>query len=1008
MNRHKLASFLAVTLSLELMLAPIIPHVHAQSDNSKQDAKAKEAKRNNSAQSVNAGLQAIGQIWGAASGMNNPNSGMTPQMANDMQMLTGQRSLQPDKYFNPQKLSRIPGLANYMALNNINPNMLNCPTLPTTLHEANPEVCRLGITTDKGVSQQFQINQMFTYHNQYFQISKMYKNFSADSNTDGQAFGIGCMNNAMNILNGFFKYRVDELDKLTTNLEAMQNKFREASRSDLDAIEEAVAVLDGNSPIADKVRGKKPELFDFAKRFNNPACKSMFVGEGINNLGRNGGLNAINADIRGKFTEKKGKYSGESYTQSHASVIEDINSVAEKISKQVELNFSSTANNPKAYFEFLNDVKSQVSSGSRVQDSINAEVFTDVQTKYSEKFSKFSENRSLIQSEIPSSSKALALIGSINSGSFEAEVNTLENNIKNNCLNDALARKRIQDKIYDPTSSSHAGKYAANPLKAELDRILDNPSTSIEKKLADLRAAEAEQGNRYYIHIESSYTVQELDANGNIVSRLVDASAVRAPSVYFSDLVKNCNAQFKVNKLNNKLSGAAAVQKLRELNQDFKNFAKSQAAEVKKDIRKKLIECSSPEVANNTIPGSCGPDLFNPSTAGFCANAAFSCSKNMQACNKQAEGYVKEIKDQKTARVNNYKALVEKNKQDIVKIFDSALARYMKDGEALRGLFGAGFSSPIGIKREVFPESDRYLSEFERSTGKMGSPDGKLLLEDPDKYVALFKENIVKLKESVVNQQKQILGGSEVGTGKNPGLLADHIEKTKKNYEIVHRQADKIAENCINQHDGAVKMAEAARAKQAEEAQKLNSELGEKLPRFCRAFETGRVNPGPACNGNFEDLVISAMKAAHKGGNVVRDQDAVSEFEEVCNSTTGSSRDGSYDPGEQRASTNHMCKLLEGNSDCAKLVGLSCETTTVIVNGQTQIVDPCARYTKEITLEYNRLYSAGIGQDGPRKVTSAAPSFCSAAHSDNRESGKSSTFQNFADGLAKGLGAGSM
>jgi hypothetical protein len=247
MKRTKLGPLLAVTLSLELMLAPIIPAVHADAE---LPAPTTNKSKSSVAETVNASINAVGTIMNSVIQAGSP---MSPQMAGDMVKLRDQLTPQPDKYFNPQKLLQIPGLANYLALNNINPNMLNCPTLPTTLHEARPEVCRIGITNDKGLHQQQQLDQMFTYYNQYFQIEKAYKNYSADSNTEGQPFGIGCMNNAMNILNGFFKYRLDELDKLTTNLEAMQNQFREASRSDLDALEDAVAVLEGDSAMADKV-----------------------------------------------------------------------------------------------------------------------------------------------------------------------------------------------------------------------------------------------------------------------------------------------------------------------------------------------------------------------------------------------------------------------------------------------------------------------------------------------------------------------------------------------------------------------------------------------------------------------------------------------------------------------------------------------------------------------------------------------------------------------------------
>lgn len=847
MKQKKLGPLLAVTLSLELMVSPIIPAVQAQSTSGGTPQPASQGL-----DTVNKGLQVLETVL-QATRQQGPQT--NPRMAQDMAGLQGQQTPGPDKYFNLQKLGQIPGLANYLALNNINPNMLNCPTLPTTLYDARPEVCRLGITGDSGMAQQAQLGQMFSYYNQYFQISKTYKNYSADSNADGQAFGLGCMNNAMNILNGFFKYRIDELDKLTTNLEAMQNQFREASRADLDAIEEAVAVLDGESQIADKVRSKNPDLFDFKKRFDNPACNSMFAGEGLNDRGRSGGLNLINSELKKTLTAKNGKYSGESYSASHAAVMEDINNLADKVSKQFELNYSVLSKDPTSYGKFLSELPDNVSSTHGTNRAITPDIFADVQSKFNESFVKLNEKKSTIASELGaagiSADVATNLLGNTTSSNFETEVATIENRLKNKCFEQTVSEvgvSRMMDKIYDPSSSNFANKNASNFYKDKLNAILEDTETSLEKKLAQLKSLESQTGSRYYLKMENSYEVQEVDQNGDLKPRVVKASNNRTPTVFFSDLIRNCEAQFKTNKLNNKMSGANAIQQLRNLNQEYKALAKSQAADMKKELRKKMIECENPEDANNTVAGSCTPERFNTSSPGFCAKAAFSCSKNMQACSQQADNFVKEIKTQKTARVNNYKALVQKNKQDIVKIFDSALTRYMRDAEAMRGLFGAGFSSPAGIQREV-PEGQRYLAEFQEATAN--SPDGRLMLEDPDKYVAMFKQNVELLKKSVADQQNQILGGNAVGTGKNPGLLADHIKKTEKNYRDVAKEAETLANQCITNHDNAVRAAEAAR----QEQMKRQSELGEKRNEYCRRFNMAAGgNPNPACSSAIQDM----------------------------------------------------------------------------------------------------------------------------------------------------------
>lgn len=882
MKQRKLAPLLATTLSLQMMVSPLTGlAADTKSTSSSSSVKASDVVLGTS-EAFSKTIQAAGQIWSTVNQIKSGgNSGLSGQAAFDMQKFKEQQTPQTDKYFNPQKLGRIPGLAEYMAMNNINPAMLDCKTLPTTLHEAKNEVCSIGVTTDRGVAPQAQLAEMQAYSNQYFQIDKMYRNYSANSNSEGQLFGVGCMKNAQQILNGFFRYRLDELDKLTTNLEAMNNQFREASRSDLDAIEESVAVLEGgSSELTDKVKSKKPDLFDFGKRFDNAACTSMFAKDQFNQLGRGNGLNAINQRLKDTLSEKPpgSKYSGESYATSHSAVVEDLNNLADKVSKQAELRFSEMTD-PQGYAGFLKGLPSSVSSVNGANNTLTSDFFSDVQTRFSEKSNKLQAEFNTIANELSAGganpAKALSIVKNLTTSNFDNEVVAIENQLKNGCLKNAVSLDTMIDKIYDPMASKYANEHASNFLKDKLKSIMENDKTSLDKKLSDLKTLEAQQGNRYYVKMENSYQVQEADDSGNIKSRVVEASTRRSPSAFFSDIIRNCEAQFKVNKLDNQLSGADAIKKLRSLHSSYKSLAKSHASEMKAEIKKKLIDCASADDANNTAIGSCTSDRFNTTAPGFCANAALSCSKNMQSCNQQAEKYVTEIKAQKTARVNNYKALVEKNKKDIVKIFDTALSKYMRDGELLRGLFGTGFSSPSDIKREVMPESARYIDIFQQATSN--SPDGKLLLEDPEKYVDMFKKNIALLKKSVEDQQNQIIGDGD------RGLLAKHIKQTEKNYSEVAKAADKMAEKCDRFYNDYVKAQEMARGEQ----QKKNNELGEKRADFCNRFNLALdQNNGPACKGNMEDTFKAVTSI--DGGRSARQLQALCD--NVNNETGDSNR----------------------------------------------------------------------------------------------------------------------
>ncbi len=980
---------LSILLSIELMVSPLVGFTAFGQT-------TPPPRKTSAAEVISTGLDIAGSIYNQVQGQrpNPAQANVNQQMAMDMGNLQGQMAPQPDKYFNLQRLSQIPGLSNYLSLNGINPNVLNCSTLPTTLYEAKPEVCRIGATSDKGIPQDHQLNQMFTYYNQYFQITKVYKNYSADSNTQGQGFGVGCMNNAMQILNGFFKYRLDEMDKLTTNLEAFQNQFRESSRADLDAIEEAVAVLDGNSEIADKVRTKRPDLFDFKSRFNNPACNSIFAGDKLNETGRGKGLNQINQDLKKAFSEKKGKFSGESYANAHSSVLEDLNSLADNTAKQFELNFGSLSKDSSAYSGFLSNLSNSLSSVNGSQNALKPDLFSDLQTKFNERFLKLNDQKNTIQSELRtagiSAEAATDLLGNPVSDNFEYEVSTLENQLKNKCFSSTISsmgREKIMKKIYDPTASSHANKNASNFLKDKLNNILSSDLT-LERKLEELKTLETQTKNRYFLKMDNSYEVQDVDEKGNLRSKVVGASTIKSPSAFFSDIIRNCNAQFKANKLNNKLTGANAIKNLRSLKDAYQNLSKSQAAEMKNVIRKRLIDCETPEVANNTAPGSCTSDRFDTSAPGFCAAAALSCSKNMESCSQQASSFVKTIQDKKTTRVNNYKQMMQKNKNDIVRTFDTALAQYMREGEMLRGMFGAGFSSPNGIQREVLPESNRYLSEFSSAT--QNSPDGKLLLEDPEKYFNLFKNNIEKLKESVKKQQDQILGGDSVGTGKNQGILSDHINLTKENYEKVKTEAEKISNDCLSQHDGAIRAAEEQRKNQQNENMKKMSELGEKRNKFCRMYSMASANPKGACSENLQDIVDSAYE-----GIAVLDprkqQQAfkeVTDFYNYCSQVAPSDDSKSND---WRIICNNNEKAKTQNNKIIELCKKSRETkcladtteTTNSISTTTNRYQPCMDARKDIEEEIVAEYLVGDSVNTTELEDAAA--YCGSENDTGRE-----------------------
>jgi hypothetical protein len=968
---------LSIFISIELVLSPLTGHrAFGTPPTSNGTNKRTEV--------LSTVLDITGSIYNQVQGQrpNPAQANLNQQMNIDMVHLQGQVTPQPDKYFNLQLLSKIPGLSDYLYDNRIDPNILNCSTLPTTLYEARPEVCRIGATSDKGIPQDYQRNQMYTYSNQYLQISKAYTNFSPKRNGEDQRNGVGCMKNAMGHLNGFFKYRLDEMDKLKTELEAKQNDIRKKSRSDLDAIEEAVAVLDGNSKIADKVRTKRPDLFDFKSRFNNPACNSIFAGDKLNETGRDNGLNQINQDLKKAFSEKKGKFSGESYANAHSSVLEDLNSLADNTAKQFELNFGSLSKDSSAYSGFLSNLSNSVSSVNGSQNALKPDLFSDVQTKFNERLLKLNDQKNTIQSELRTagipSQAATDLLGNPVSDNFEYEVSTLENQLKNKCFSttiSSIGKEKIMKKIYDPTASSHANKNASNFLKDKLNNIL-NSDLTLERKLEEIKTLETQTKNRYFLKMDQSYEVQDVDEKGNLRSKVVGASTIKSPSAFFSDIIGNCNAQFKANKLNNKLTGANAIKNLRSLIKEYQNLSKSQAAEMKNVIKKRLINCETPEVANNTAPGSCTSDRFDTSAPGFCAAAALSCSKNMESCSQQASSFVKTIQDKKTKRVNHYKQMMEKNKDYIVRTFDTALSRYMIEGKTLRGMFGAGFSSPNDIQREV-PEKDRYLDEFQDAT--KDSLDGTLLLENPEKYLEMFKKNIDLLKTSVQKQQDQILGGESVGEGKNPGILNDHITETEENYKKVISEAEKISKDCLKEHDKIIKAAKDQGDDQQRKNMEKMSELGEKRNKFCRMYSMASRHPKGACSENLQDIIDSG----YEGIAVLDPRKRQQAYEEVTDFYEYCSQFAPFDDKSEQDAFD-ICVRKKDNpkyTEFCETLNNPCEHENLAENKVSNCETNTTKASKSIIALYK--YESSISGNSTKLGDAAA--YCGAENDTGRE-----------------------
>lgn len=908
MKQKRISSLIALTISLEMVISPI-PAMAQQQGNGLQNAMT----------ILNMGMSTYSTIRGAGQAQ------MPAHVGVDMQAFQKQLTPQVDKHFNLANLQKIPGLMEYIAKKNqdaqlgggkvIQPMQLNCNTLQTTIHEAKNEICRSGkISTVSGVSPQAQADEAFAYYNQYSQISKQYRNYTVRTNTGNQAFGYGCMQDAMDILHGFFKYRTEQLDVVMANLKKKIGDLENnpAAVAALTEVKRSSAFLNGEgSNFASDFQDS--DLFNYAKAIGSNQCGSMFAGDTMNTNGKQGGLKGLKENISQAFGTKIGNYTPQDMVLKQGDVIKDIEKMATKVSERAKLDFAKISGSPNGYSEFLNGIGSDVGSDSGAHNGLNKAFFNDLQTDFAKERQVLTDDVNLLKSELAASGvnteDAFSRLTEESDGSFEAEVTSMENQMKGTCLIKNNRVAKALKKIRDVTvSSSNANQQSTNQIREEIEAIISDINLAPDVKLKRLQEIEASSGSRYEVKLDADYKNESVGADGKIQKTVVNASTSITPSKYFSDIIQNCESQHAVNKLKNKMTAKDAIRKLRTLKKDYQKLSRSHSEKIRKEIVNKMVNCGgNTDTQSSRLPGSCSPESLDMTKPGFCAKGAISCSKNMMDCNnKVTELFNKTRASRETAR-DEFNANVEKVRVSVVGIFDNTLKKYLAEGELMRGMFGAGFKAP-DFETDV-PDTDP--SKFNPLFNEGAE---KLKVKDPKAYLKMVAANMENLKQSIEAQQEQILGGSIESPS---GILAKHAAETKANYEKqVIGPADQMANQCLaayNQYDAMMTAQKTAQ-------DQLQGELGEKRADACNKFD-GMMNehPNEFCKGDPADTMDALIKTASKAGDaatVSQARQARVEMQQHCRRYMDQNPKEDYKP---TASTlQQVCSLAKSGNANAK------------------------------------------------------------------------------------------
>jgi hypothetical protein len=815
MNKKNLMQVFSLTMSFQLMVTPVLAANNGQPSNSGA----------NFANLVNTIAQPVASmIWGSPSnGVGNYANGLQSQMTPIA-----------DKYFTPATLGALsqpaPGFQGYLGANG---KQFLCATLNTSLTYVEPEVCKSGVMSTMGDPNQ-QLADLKGYSDLFSGIRDKYDNSLLQSNQGydmNERTGLGCMKDSVSALDGYFQSRLNELTELSTTVDRLTDSFVQQSQKDLEAIGEMTAILDGDSSdIAKEARTRKPELFDSSKIFNNPACASIQDANTFGNKGKSRGLNGINSELQTMLNTKDG-YSGASFEASYGNVVNDINILASSMSKSIKNDFAGFLANPSA---FLNGQKSNLNMSTGVNMSLNATLYQDVVSNITTEKNNLAASAALLAKE---DSSLVDLAKNINGGSEESQLRlfnqsltNLENKIKNECLTRNIGDLDMAlSKVSRAGISKHANNEGTNVYKSEVKKVLTDPKLSLEQKQERLAQVESKYGSGLIIERNHDQVVGDttIKATNNSTSQ------------FFTAAIANCDAQFKTNKLGSGYSGAEVIGQLKNLRQGYKTLAAKASSDIEKDIKNKMINCASSEIANSSVGGSCSSASFNPKTAGFCANAALSCSKNMKACSQQSQALVEKYKKDRADRISTYKKNIAgprddgqpSLKQAIKGNFENALAIMKAQSAGLNQAFNIGFTDPEYAKD--VPENERYLEKYKNAG------EEQMLLEDPAKYAEMFKNNIKNLKASVQKQQDGV-----------KKVLQDHIRNTQDNY----KKAADVAANMANVCSEKMMAYKGAQEQMAQEMAKKQSELGEKNAQACELVNSLRNNPKAGCSENLDDL----------------------------------------------------------------------------------------------------------------------------------------------------------
>lgn len=618
--------------------------------------------------------------------------------------------------------------------------------------------------------------------------------------------GIGCYEKAQNQLSQMLAARLEMLEQMKESIGDRFIAFKKLSEQDIKDIKKGDALLNGKT--GDKETQAAMKDFKWEDKFKNPACMSLASMQ-FNETGANGGFRGIEEAL----SQNKDKSGAENFLSKKNVYEKEIRKIAYEASKQVKREEKI----PDAS-SVLSGIRTRnISSSSKALVQSFGIITKKAQNKQTDLLQNLNKT---LGAEKELQGFAASIIN--NTADTEAAIAEWEKSTKEACVASHFEREfgsvdAFVSKLEDPNVSKKANREADSAFKNELKRILEDDTFSIEEKMKKVAAKQADSNNsRYGLVSGHSFSVE---------GKQVGASTRLRASDMVNLFANDCIKGFEKDDRSGGYSGRQKVNALKNFATKYKKAKEEFANNIQTEIIEAMIDC--PDQADiGKSPDSCGPDVTNTNSAGFCIAAANSCSANALSCLDNAKAIVAQTRAEQETIAKRYKANMDQLKADLIEEFKIVKANFEKSSREIDGLYQMGTTYNKN-EQPLATELELNFTTKELTDGI----DPSLAIEDPDKYKEKVVKNIDTVKAQVAAHNEQIIQGFE-----------EEIQKYEQNYNEDLNYWRTVANNCSNRVGPDYSQYVAEHNKnQVESTNKQN----EQIASTCDKYRNFRSNPCP-------------------------------------------------------------------------------------------------------------------------------------------------------------------